>query len=402
MTPGTRTKLIGFSALGLASSATSTYVHYQLLTDRGYTSFCDVSSTVSCTQAYLSHYGSLWGVPVAVIGLFFFALVLSLSFFGGRRDPSAGESTPGYVFALSTLALAMVLYLAYGSYFVLHTFCILCAVTYVAVIGLFIVSGGATPFPMTTLPRRALHDVRSMLASPAALAIALLFVVGGALVATAFPREGGPGTIPAASATASYQPLTDQQRSEVERWFDMQPKVDMPILSDGAKVLVVKFNDYQCPPCRQSYEAYGPILEKYKAQGVKFVLKHFPLDPECNSAAPGGAHRAACEAAAAVVMARAKNDGSAERLEAWLFTNQGPPQLTPEQVKDAARTVAGITDFDARYEKALVEVKNDAGMGALLGAKSTPTFFIDGRLIAGMVPAPVFEALLELELKRAK
>src|SRR5262249_45575319 len=152
-------------------------------TDRSFTSFCDVSSSVSCTQAYLSHYGSLWGVPVAVLGLFFFAVVLALAAFGGRRESSAGESVPGYVFALSTLALAMVLYLAYGSYFVLHTFCILCAVTYVAVIGLFIVAGGATQIPMTTLPRRALSDVRSMLASPAALLIAIVFVVGGALVA---------------------------------------------------------------------------------------------------------------------------------------------------------------------------------------------------------------------------
>ena len=152
----------------------------------------------------------------------------------------------------------MVLYLAYGSYFVLHTFCILCAVTYVAVIGLFIVSGGATAFPMTTLPRRALHDVRSLVASPVALVTALLFVVGGALVTTAFPRDEAAGTVQAAAA--SYPPLTDQQKSEVERWFDMQPKVDMPVPSDGAKVLVVKFNDYQCPPCRQSYEAYTPIL----------------------------------------------------------------------------------------------------------------------------------------------
>ena len=51
MTPATRTKLIGLALLGLAASATSTYVHYRLLTDRSFTSFCDMSSTVSCTQA---------------------------------------------------------------------------------------------------------------------------------------------------------------------------------------------------------------------------------------------------------------------------------------------------------------------------------------------------------------
>ena len=51
MTPATRTKLIAFALLGLGASATSTYVHYQLLTDSKFISFCDVSSTVNCTQA---------------------------------------------------------------------------------------------------------------------------------------------------------------------------------------------------------------------------------------------------------------------------------------------------------------------------------------------------------------
>ena len=30
-----------------------------------------------------------------------------------------------------------------------------------------------------------------------------------------------------------------------------------------AKVLVVKFNDFQCPPCRNSHMAYKPILAKF-------------------------------------------------------------------------------------------------------------------------------------------
>jgi protein-disulfide isomerase len=140
----------------------------------------------------------------------------------------------------------------------------------------------------------------------------------------------------AASRAAVVVPKGPWQ--EVEKWFDLQPKVDVPVPSDGVKVLMVKFNDYQCPPCRQTYEAYGPLLEKWTKTGqFKFVLKHFPLDSECNGAAPGGPHPAACEAAAAVVMARRKNDGSAEKLEQWFFSHQGPPLLTPEQVKQAAK-----------------------------------------------------------------
>ena len=80
---------------------------------------------------------------------------------GGRRSPDPGspaatsENVPAYIFAMSTIALAFVLYLAWASFFQLKAVCLLCVTTYVAVVAVFIISGGATKFPMTTLPRRA-------------------------------------------------------------------------------------------------------------------------------------------------------------------------------------------------------------------------------------------------------
>jgi uncharacterized membrane protein/protein-disulfide isomerase len=393
-----RTPLILFALLGFGSSLTSTYVHYNLLQNPSYASFCDVNATVSCTQAYLSPYGSLFGVPVAVAGVFFFAVVLALAALSGRKTRQAGESAPAYIFALSTVGLAVVLYLGYASFFVLHAVCVLCAVTYVAVIALFLISGRATSFPMSALPARAPKDVRTLVSSPAALVLAVLFVVGGASAIAAFPREQAPEQ----AAQLPAEPLTDQQKAEIERWWDVQPKVDVPVPSDGVKVLMVKFNDYQCPPCRQTFEAYGPLIEKWTKTGqFKFVLKHFPLDAECNGAAPNTPHPAACEAAAAIVMARRKNDGSADKLEHWLFSHQ-TPLLTPDQVKDAARDVAGITDFQAKYDGALLEVRNDAGMGVMLGVKSTPTFFINGRILPGGYDPRLIDAVIDLEMKRAK
>ena len=92
MTRLSRTLLMAFAALGLGASSTSSYVHYQLLTEASYSSFCDVSATVNCTQAYLSQYGSFWGVPVALFGMFFFTLVLLLAGLGGR--PAAPDRGP--------------------------------------------------------------------------------------------------------------------------------------------------------------------------------------------------------------------------------------------------------------------------------------------------------------------
>ncbi len=394
MTATTRRLLLAFSLLGLGASSTSSVVHYRLLTQPGYTSFCDVSGAVSCTEAYLSRYGSFWGVPVALGGVLFFALVFALVAAGGRTTVPSRDNVPGYVFLLSTLGLAVVFYLAWASYVVLKAFCILCAITYVAVIALFIVSGGATKYPMTTLPRRAARDLRAVLVSPLALVIAVLIAAGGATLMAVFPREAA---VAQAAAPVDFPPLTDAERAQFAAWWDAQDKVDVPLTS-SAKVLIVKFNDFQCPPCRQSHVEYRGILAKYVASGdVQFVLKHFPLDPECNAAAPGGQHVAACEAAAAVVMARSK--GTVARLEDWFFDNQAA--LNPAVVRTAARDTGGIADFDAQYARALQEVKADAGLGSMLGVQSTPTFFINGHRIRGMMPPRAFDAAIRLEIERA-
>ena len=191
--------------------------------------------------------------------------------------------------------------------------------------------------------------------------------------------------------------LTEQQKAEFIKSYEALPKVSVPLDAGAAKVLIVKFNDYQCPPCRQSFYDYKPVFAKYAKSGqVKFVLKHFPLERECNAAVASDLHVASCEAAAAVVMAQMK--GTSDKLEEWFFANQ--PSLTPDMVKQAAASMGGIKDFDAQYARALTLVRTDAGLGALLGAKSTPTFIINGRLIAGAMPAFMFEMAIEHELKR--
>lgn len=396
MTSRTRNLLLGCAALGLAASTASAYVHYQLLTDPSYSSVCDISSTVSCTEAYLSRYGSFWGVPVAIGGVFYFALVLALAAVGGRPASAVRENVPAYVFALSTIALAFVLYLAWASFVQLRAVCVLCVTTYAAVIATFIISGGATKFPMTTLPRRAMRDAAAMAKSPLALLLAVLVVGGTAALIAAFPGEGVAAADAAAPPPPQYPPLTDAQRAEFERWWDVQPKVDVPIDPQGAKVLVVKFNDFQCPPCRLTYNEYRGILAKYASTGqVRYVLKHFPLDPECNTS--GGQHFAACEAAAAYALARPK--GTSEKLEAWLFANQAA--LTPDLVKQGAAQVGGIQDFDAQYAGALTQVREDIGMAVKLDVRSTPTFFVNGRKIGGLT-GQAFEAAIELELKRSR
>jgi uncharacterized membrane protein/protein-disulfide isomerase len=390
-----RKLLIAFAVLGLAASSAATYVHYNLVKNPDYTSFCDLNATVSCKAAYLSRFGSVAGVPVAVGGILFFTWVLML-LWGSRGKSRISDSAPSYIFAGSTLALAVTLYLAYASFFILKEVCPLCVATYVAVIGVFVVSGGASAVPMSKLPARAVRDLGILVTSPAALIVALLFVGGAAWAPGAFPREE------VRPFAAPVPALTAKEAAEFERWWDVQPTVEgFPFTNDGAKVLVVEFADFQCPQCRVQYYATKPVLEKYaqRPNDVKVLLKHYPLNSACNPNLNVQMHVASCDAAAAVVMARAK--GTFDKLQDWLFLHQA--ELSPATVRRAAADTGGITDFDAQYPTAIQEVRADVAQGAKLGVNSTPTFYINGKKIpGGGLPPQYFEAAIELELKKAK
>jgi len=248
---------------------------------------------------------------------------------------------------------------------------------------------------MTTLPRRAARDFRVLVGSPIAVVIAVLFCAGAATTLAFFPREGA-----APAPAAASQPLATQS-TEFERVMATTPRVPIVIPNDGAKVLIVDFSDFQCPFCRQAFYAYKPIVQKYEAQqpgSVKFVLKDYPLDSECNvNVTGGGPHPSACEAAVAVRLAQARN--RMEAMEEWLFNNQ--PTLTPPVVRQAAHDIGQVTDFDAKYAFILELVKGDIALGHQLGVKSTPTLFINGVKFEGVLAPQYFDQAIAYELKHA-
>ena len=147
MTSNARRLVLLFTLVGLLAASTSLYVHHRLLAEPDYTSFCDINATSSCTDAYLSRYGSLLGIPVALWGVIWFVFVGILVLWALQRPGASRTRTlAGYLFVFSTVGLAVMLYLGYAAFFILKAVCLLCLTTYVAVIGLFGVSGVSTSF----------------------------------------------------------------------------------------------------------------------------------------------------------------------------------------------------------------------------------------------------------------
>ena len=390
--------MTAFALLGLGASAESTRVHYRILNDPTYASFCDVNATVSCTEAYTSRFGSVAGVPVAIFGLLFFAFVLGLIAWS-MKSAVTRDNLSGYVFASSTLGLAAVLYLGYASYFILNVVCLLCLASYVAVIGLFLISGASIRYPMTKLPSRAAKD-------PGAMAAGVLFVAAIAATFALLPEqrvtaasESSPPPAAAGEQQTAIPAANAGQIEKLEQYLAQQPRVPVMAPSDGAAVVIVKFNDYQCPACGQTYRDYKPVIAKWNKEApgkVKFISKDYPLEPECNQFVGQELHPGSCEGAVAVRLAR--EHGRAEAMEDWLFANQ-PAMMQPQAVKNAALTVGQVKDFDARYKGTLELVKADIMQGAQLKITGTPTFFLNGMRLPGL-RAEFFDAAIAWELRR--
>jgi len=388
--------VLALVALGAATAAL--YVHYRIIKDPTYTSFCDINETVSCEAVLESPYATVKGIPVAAGGVIWSVLVLLIAARAMRRDnQDAYAAAAGYVFVLATVALSAVLYLGYASFFVIHKACPLCMTMYVTVIGIFIISGGIS-MSLGSLPSRFARDLKAVLTTPLTAVLALVFVAGSVSLLAFFPKVNEQAVATVSSTDDSYVPPTESidpdQLAEFNKWIDAQPRVNVPVPANGAKVLIVKFNDYECPSCRQTYFEYKGILGKYRNDPrVRFVTMDFPLSPQCNT---GGAHAAACEAAAAVRMAKAKGKGP--EMEEYFFQNQ--EKMTPDWVKDAVKRVANVTDFDAQYQAVLQQVKADTALGRQLDVQATPTFFINGLKISGGFRPVFFEAVIEHELKK--
>jgi uncharacterized membrane protein len=395
--------LIALALLGLGVSVTALVVHYRLMTVPDYTSFCDISATISCQQVLESSYATVKGVPIAAGGAIWSAAVLLLAFWGMRQTSSelAGR-VAGYIFVLATIGLAVVFYYGYASFFKLGAACPLCITMYASVAGIFLVSAAAAT-SLTAIPARLSEDLFALTKSQSGTTLTVAWLAASIALLVLFPHPQEFGSAAAQTIETAPPPpvetLAPEQIAEWDKYLDSKVAVSEPALlpTGSTKVLLTKFNDYQCPSCRQTYAMYRGIIEKYEKEypGVfVFQTKDLPLEPECGLQLN---HMLACEAAVAVRLARTKNKSA--DMEAWLFNNQSF-EMTKDQLKRGLHDVAQIDDFDAQYASVLPAVRADVQLANKLGVTGTPTFYING-VRFDVNPRPAYlDATIQYFLKK--
>jgi protein-disulfide isomerase len=166
---------------------------------------------------------------------------------------------------------------------------------------------------------------------------------------------------------------------------------DAPVKGGAdAKVTIVEFSDFQCPFCSKGAVLLSALEKKY-GNKIKIAYKHFPLP----------FHAQARLAAEASMCAKEQDVKYFWKMHDAMFADQ--TKLDKDNLIASAKK-AGLkeADFKTCLEAGKYKAKIDESIaeGTALGIKSTPTFFINGKLISGAQPVEVFSDVIDEELAK--
>ena len=190
------------------------------------------------------------------------------------------------------------------------------------------------------------------------------------------------------------------KKTPVEVYFKkpkMNVQVDVAAYSPtfgpkDSSVTIVEFSDFQCPFCSRAAETVTQLKKKYGSK-VKFAFRHFPL-PMHKDARP------AAEASMCV------NEQGADKF--WKFHDaafKAQDKLDAAGLEAAAKVAgADLKKFKdcVASKKFAAQVDEDTKYGEKIGVRSTPTFFVNGQMLAGALPIDQFSETIEEELADAK
>ncbi len=178
-------------------------------------------------------------------------------------------------------------------------------------------------------------------------------------------------------------------------FFSNQPASQLPrtehfLGSANAKVVMVEYSDFQCPACGAAEPTVQEIISAY-GNKIKFVYRHFPLT---------NIHPNAQKAAESSECASAQ--GKFWEMHSKLFENQKALKIS--DLKTYAQQIGlNTTAFNQCLDSGIAAsaVKADFNEGIAEGVRATPTFFINGRKIEGVVPFDEFKTVIDQELAAA-
>lgn len=366
--------------------------HYQLKLGLAESpAVCNVNATFNCDTVGVSRYATLFGIPMALLGLFtqivFFIWLVSVRF----HLSSSNERIKRFLFWFSLFVALVSVVMAYFSSFYLGTFCLFCIAAYVLSATQLFAAWRLQTEPL--LPNLA-DDLSGFLkASRWVLVLALLIPVFAKVAHAVILDSYGFGKM-----EMIVQDSVAFWESSPAQNFKTDPSSGLSMGPENAKVTIVEFADFLCPHCKTA----SPTLEAFTQShpDVRLIFKAFPLDGKCNKTLQREGDGLRCKLTAAVLCAESlsqkgwdghhyvfeKQETLARGIDFGTFMDEFSQKVGVERAN-----LETCMNADATQEA----IKSQAQEGGNAKISGTPTVFVNGRLLPRGQSLPVLEAAYE-------
>ncbi|HEV7219060.1 MAG: DsbA family protein [Terriglobales bacterium] len=196
--------------------------------------------------------------------------------------------------------------------------------------------------------------------------------------------------------------LTKDPYAEVMKKIDIKGRPTRG--NKDAKVIVVSFDDLECPFCSRMHETLFPALLKEYGDRVLFVYKDFPLseihpwamhaavDADCLASQDNGAY---WDFADYIHANQREVNSETTRNNQFAALDQIALKGAPKYKLDAAKLQACIKAQNDDVVKASVKE------GESLGMTATPTLFVNGQEVDGALSAAALRKIFDEALEQA-
>lgn len=408
------TILLSLIGIGLSYVALQQHVVYVNGFETG-PSFCHINAHFNCEAVNASEWSSLFGIPVASYGMFFYSILLLGTLCATTQGRIVSLKTwSGIVLLLSTVASLLSIGLFAISEIFIGSLCLMCIGLYLVnfmAVGVVWLCGWKGRFGQGLQYGFAeglrlvgiVFGVTKAEAptSPWRIRVVTLLAVLAAIVSVILPEVLYQSY--AAQELPEVDPVREWQKAPVTPFsLDLKGGAfgDYSLGDASAPIQIVEFADYECPACKMMHGAMKKLLEKYPGKYL-FVFKNYPLDKSCNPEMERELHEFACTAA--FFSRCAGEQGKFWEANSILFLRDAEKgELSRESLVNDGSKEIGLDDAavlecmaSGRYrEKMLQDIK----AGSAAGLQGTPSVWVNGKWVSQASPAvleTIFNSILQ-------
>ena len=362
---------------GLMDSIYLSISHYRVYTDIEYRSFCAISKAINCDTVSQSPYSIFMGLPVPVWGIFGYTFFLSLLPLARMKDAEK-KRIWSLLFLVALIFSSYSLILAFISTFIIHSYCIMCIVSYaISFLLLFYTWIIRRRFKGENIINGLKLDF-TLLRKKNAISLPILgiFLIGLLSVNLLFP---------------SYWHISAPQ---------LNSRISTGITENGypwigaeePKLTIVEFADYQCFQCKKMHFFLRRLIEQHPDK-IRLIHRHFPMDHHVNPIVKEPFHIGSGNMALLAIYASSK--GKFWQMNDLLYAIVH----TAKEInikKLAEKVMLHPEELRHSINEPVIQKKlrHDIISGLKLQISGTPAYIIDNQVYKGQIPPETIMGVL--------